>query len=239
MPLTRLDCLLANLGYCFRSRTREYLKSEEVCLEGRRLLDPSVRVDRDLLMVAGEKLDPPALYILLHKPLDYICSHKEHGSLVYDLIPPRWTGRKPQITSVGRLDKDTTGLLLLSDDGALVHRLTNPKHHVPRVYRAVLAKPLEGNEAAMFASGTLMLPEDRKPLLPAEMETIAPREARLVLREGRYHQVRRMFEAMNNEVVQLHRESFGPLTLAGVAPGQWRLLNEAEVEGLQGGTDHL
>ncbi|MGA2499561.1 MAG: 16S rRNA pseudouridine(516) synthase [Tepidisphaeraceae bacterium] len=232
MGLTRLDCLLANLGYCFRSRTREFLKSEQVCLEGRRLLDPSARVDRDHVTVAGETLDPPALYILLHKPLGYICSHKEHGSLVYDLIPPRWTGRKPRITSVGRLDKDTTGLLLLSDDGVLVHRLTNPKHHVPRVYRAVLAKPLAGNEAAVFASGTLMLPEDRKPLQPAEMQALSPREARLTLREGRYHQVRRMFEAMDNAVTELHRESFGPLTLAGLAPGEWRLLNAAEVEGL-------
>ena len=233
MALTRLDCLLANLGYCFRSRTRGFLKSEEVCQEGQRLLDPSVRVDRDRVTVAGEKLDPPALYILLHKPLGYICSHKEHGSLVYELIPGRWTGRKPQITSVGRLDKDTTGLLLLSDDGILVHRLTNPRHHVPRVYRAVLEKPLAGNEAEVFASGTLMLPEDRKPLLPAEMQALGSREARLILHEGRYHQVRRMFEAMNNVVTELHRESFGPLTLAGLASGEWRLLNEAEVQSLR------
>ncbi|MFI5378835.1 MAG: pseudouridine synthase [Tepidisphaerales bacterium] len=229
MRLTRLDCLLANLGYCFRSRTREFLNSVEVCLDGQRLLDPSAKVDRDRVSVDGGRLDPPQLYILLHKPLGYICSHKEHGSLVYELIPARWTGRKPQVTSVGRLDKDTTGVLLLSDDGILVHRLTNPRHHVPRVYRAVLARPLAGHEAGVFASGTLMLAEDDRPLLPAEMQALGPREARLVLREGRYHQVRRMFEAMDNAVTELHRESFGPLTLAGLAPGEWRLLSAAEV----------
>ncbi len=232
MQTIRLDCLLANLGYCFRSRAREFLKAADVRFDGKRMLDASAKVVRDRVTVDGGKLDPESLHILLHKPVGYICSHKEHGALVYELIPARWTARKPQITSVGRLDKDTAGLLLLTDDGPLVHRLTNPKHHVPRTYRAVLEKPLAGHEAGVFASGTLILSDDDKPLLPAEMQSLGPREVRLVLREGRYHQVRRMFQAMGNTVTQLHRESFGPLTLDGLAPGHWRLLDGAEVESL-------
>jgi 16S rRNA pseudouridine516 synthase len=236
MTMTRLDCLLANRGYCFRSRTREFLRQCEVAVAGQRLLDPSRRVDESAVTVDGQPVDPPRLWILLHKPLNTICSHSDAGPLIYALLPPRWLARKPQITSVGRLDRDTTGLLLLSDDGELVHRLTSPRQHVPRVYVAKLEKPLAGQEAALFASGTLILPEDDKPLLPATLEAIDAHTARLTLYEGRYHQVKRMFEAVGNSVTALHRESFGPLSLADLPAGQWRLLQPREVDQLRSGS---
>jgi 16S rRNA pseudouridine516 synthase len=122
------------------------------------------------------------------------------------------------------LDKETTGLLLLTDLPDVVHRLTSPRHKVPKVYRAVLDRVVPGEAAERFAAGALMLPGEEHPCAPAALEVLGPREARLTLTEGRYHQVRRMFAVLDATVVALHRESFGSLTLEGLAPGQWREL---------------
>lgn len=189
------------------------------------------RLPHDAVRVDGTPLDPaPGLLVALHKPVGVTCSTKDPGKLVYDLLPSRWKAREPIVSTVGRLDKDTSGLLLLTDDGQLLHRLTSPKHHQPKLYRAALAEDLRGTEAALFAAGTLMLEGETKPLLPAALEAMGPREARLTLHEGRYHQVRRMFAATGNAVVTLHREAIGGLALdaLGLAPGEWRLLGPAE-----------
>ena len=195
---------------------------------GHRLPHASIRFD-------GEALDaPPGLLAVLHKPVGVTCSTKDPGRLVYDLLPPRWKARDPIVSPVGRLDKDTSGLLLFTDDGQLLHRLTSPKHHQPKVYRVTLAEDLRGTEAALFAAGTLLLEGEHKPLLPADFEMLGPREARLTLHEGRYHQVRRMFAATGNAVITLHREAIGGLALEalGLAEGEWRMLDDAQRERL-------
>jgi 16S rRNA pseudouridine516 synthase len=154
-----------------------------------------------------------------------VCSHDDgEGRLVYDLLPERWRRRDPKISTVGRLDKDTSGLLLLTDDGALLHRLTSPKHKVPKIYEATLDRPLRGDEAEIFASGTLILNGEKTPCLPAKLEVIDPTHARLEIIEGRYHQVRRMFAAVGNHVTALHRSTFGDLTLEDLEAGEYRLL---------------
>ena len=131
---------------------------------------------------------------------------------------------------MGRLDKQTSGLLLLTDDGDLLHRIISPKRHVAKVYRATLARPLQGHEAALFASGDLLLEGEDKPLSPALLEPISETEARLTVTEGRYHQVRRMFAAVGNHVEALHRERVGALSLPDdLAPGQWRLMTPDEI----------
>jgi 16S rRNA pseudouridine516 synthase len=132
------------------------------------------------------------------------------------------------LSTVGRLDRETSGLLLLTDDGALLHRIISPKSEIPKVYEATLARPLRGDEAALFASGTLMLESEQKPLLPAELETLAPQCVRLTLHEGRYHQVRRMFAAVGNHVDALHRPQVGGLSLGALAEGEWRILDDAD-----------
>jgi 16S rRNA pseudouridine516 synthase len=163
--------------------------------------------------------------LLFHKPAGLVCSHEaREGPSVYDGLPERWRRRNPPVTSVGRLDKETTGLLLMTDLPDVVHRLTSPRHKVPKVYRAVLDRVVPGEAAERFAAGTLMLPGEEHPCAPAALEVLGPREARLTLTEGRYHQVRRMFAVLDATVVALHRESFGALTLEGLAPGQWREL---------------
>jgi len=191
-------------------------------------LKSDTKVAHDEILYEGEPLDPPeGMVILMHKPAGLVCSHDEgEGRLVYDLLPERWRLRDPKISTVGRLDKDTSGLLLLTDDGALLHRLTSPKHKVPKVYEATLDRPLKGDEGAIFASGTLMLNGEKTPCLPAKLEVIDPTHVRLEIVEGRYHQVRRMFAAVENHVTALHRSSFGDLKLEDLKAGEYRLIDK-------------
>ncbi|HTE42019.1 MAG TPA: pseudouridine synthase, partial [Steroidobacteraceae bacterium] len=129
---------------------------------------------------------------------------------------------------VGRLDRDTTGLLLMTDDGALLHRIVHPKSKLDKVYEATLARDLRGDEVAVFASGKLKLESEPTPLAPARMEVVSPRDAKLTLTEGRYHQARRMFAAVGNHVEALHRSRVGGLELDDLPSGQWRVLNESD-----------
>lgn len=229
----RLVRLIANLGYGSQKDVRSLLRAGRVTRADGTPLAEDDRVAHADIRVDGEVLDPPpGLVVMLHKPEGYTCSTSDPGRIVYELLPPRFMRRNPVLAPVGRLDRDTTGLLLLTDDGALLHRLTAPRHHVPKVYEAVLARPLDGSEAALFASGTLMLRSEKTPLAPATLEPLGPNRARLTLREGRYHQVKRMFAATGNHVESLHRAGLGPLTLGDLEPGRWRVLDAAEIAAL-------
>ncbi|MCM2336332.1 MAG: pseudouridine synthase, partial [Pseudomonas sp.] len=172
--------------------------------------------------------------LMLHKPTGYTCSTKDPGRVIYDLLPPRYRLRSPLLSPVGRLDRDTSGLLLMTDDGQLLHRIVSPKSHLPKVYEATLASDLRGDEAAVFASGTLLLESEQTPLAPAALDVLGPRRARLTLTEGRYHQVRRMFAAVGNHVEALHRSRIGGLALDELPAGQWRALDAADLQRLFG-----
>ena len=232
----RLDRLLANLGYGSRNEVQQLVRHGAVVLDGVPADDASKRIPvtpdlSERLLVNGEPLDPvPGFALMLHKPLGVTCSHKEAGPLIYDSLPQRWRRRDPMISTVGRLDKETSGLLLMTDDGALLHRIISPKANVAKYYVATLARPLQGNEATLFASGTLILEGEDKPLAPAMMETLSPTSARLTITEGRYHQVRRMFAATGNHVAALHRERIGALSLpVDLESGQYRVMTSADV----------
>ena len=234
-PTTRLDRLLANLGYGSRREVQQLVRSGGVELDGAVLEDAGQRLELspDLsarMRVEGRSLDPPPpLILILHKPLGVVCSHKEPGRSVYDLLPPRWRRRDPALSSVGRLDLDTSGLLLLTDDGDFLHRIISPKAHVAKRYLATLDRPMQGHEQGLFQSGTLMLDGETTPLRPALLEVVSSTQARLTLTEGRYHQVRRMFAAAGNHVVALHRDRMGDLELpADLEPGSHRPLTPAE-----------
>ena len=238
-PTARVDKLLGSMGYGSRSEIARLGKVGGIVLDGVDLTDVSKRiaVTADLpgrMQIDGRPLDPPTgLVLILNKPLGMTCSHKEDGALVYDVLPERWRRRDPAISTIGRLDKETSGLLLLTDDGDLLHRVISPKRHVAKVYRATLARPLAGTEAALFEAGGLVLEGEDKPLAPAHLEVISPTEARLSVTEGRYHMVRRMFAAAGNHVEALHRERMGQLALpADLAPGEWRLATQAEIDSL-------
>lgn len=183
-------------------------------------------VDPGDVRVDGAALDHPSgLLLFLHKPLGLVCTHNENeGPNIYSLFPPRWQRRNPPLTSIGRLDKDTSGLLLVTDQSELVHRLTSPKKKVPKVYRVTVNRIPSAELIPLFASGTLLLTGEKIPCAPAELKIVSSHESLLTLTEGRYHQVRRMFAACGVTVVALHRESFGLLSLGELQPGEWREL---------------
>ncbi|WP_411849761.1 pseudouridine synthase [Stenotrophomonas sp. LGBM10] len=229
----KLVKLLANLGYGSRKQVQGMFRAGLITDADGEVLYADDAVAHEAIRVEGEPLDPPqGLTVLLHKPRGYTCSTKDTGRLIYDLLPPRFRERAPVLSSVGRLDRDTSGMLLMTDDGALLHRIVSPKSRLDKAYEVTLAEDLRGDEVTRFASGTLLLESDDKPLLPAELHVQSPRQAQLVLHEGRYHQVRRMFAAVGNHVDALHRSRIGGLALGDLAEGQWRMLDATDLETL-------
>lgn len=236
IPTARIDKLLSSLGYGSRSDVPLMAKMGRIFLDGKPVRDVSQRLQLtdDLssrLSIDRQPLDPlMGVVILMHKPVGVTCSHKESGALVYDLLPDRWGQRTPALSSVGRLDKDTSGLLLITDDGPLLHRIISPKRHIKKTYLATLDRPLNGTEIDIFASGTMMLNGETKPLAPAELKIVSSHQALLTITEGRYHQVRRMFAATGNHVTQLHRTTLGGLALPDtLAPGEWTVLSPGDI----------
>lgn len=228
----RLDRLLSSLGYASRSEIKALLRDGRITINGDIAKKADIKVLHEEVEFDGEPLDPPTgMLILMHKPVGFICSHDEgEGKLVYDLLPQRWRLRDPKLSTIGRLDKDTSGLLLLTDDGQLLHRLTSPRHHVPKVYEATLDRPLNGDEAEIFASGALMLNGEKTPCLPAKLTIIDEKHTALEITEGRYHQVRRMFAAVGNHVTVLHRSHFGDLTLGDLKSGEYQIIKNLFVK---------
>ena len=227
----KLVKLLANLGYGSRKEVQAMIRSGVVTDDTGLVLGKGDIPPHDRIRVRGEALDPPSpLVLVLNKPDGFTCSYDDPGDTIYDLLPPRYARRNPGLNSVGRLDKDTTGLLLLTDDGKLLHRIIHPKSSCLKVYHAILDRPIEGHEKALFASGELMLNGENKPLLPAPLEVLGDREALVTLHEGRYHQVRRMFAAAGKHVLPVKRISIGSFGLPeDLEEGEWRPLTAEEL----------
>ena len=229
----KLVKLISNLGYGSRKEVTRMFREGRITDATGEVLYADDQVEHSAIRVDEEALDPPAgLTLLLHKPVGYTCSTKDHGRLVYDLLPPRYRLRSPLLSSVGRLDRETSGALLFTDDGALLHRIVSPKANLAKVYEAHLASDLRGDEAERFARGDLMLENETAPLAPATLRTLGPRHAELTLTEGRYHQVRRMFAAVGNHVEALHRPRIGGLGLDILAEGEWRVLSASDLDRL-------
>ncbi|MEI7908294.1 MAG: 16S rRNA pseudouridine(516) synthase [Verrucomicrobiota bacterium] len=226
----KLIKLLANLGYGSRKEVQRLIRAGALSDDQGNVLGEGECPPHAAIRFRGAPLDPPfPLLVMLNKPDGYTCSADDPGATVYDLLPARFALRNPVLSPVGRLDKDTTGLLLLTDDGQLLHKIIHPKSSCLKIYHAELDRPLEGHEAALFGSGELALKSDSKPLLPARLEVLGEREALVTLHEGRYHQVRRMFAAAGNHVLALRRVAIGGLRLpADLAEGEWRELTPDE-----------
>ncbi|MFG6666624.1 pseudouridine synthase [Halomonas sp. HNIBRBA4712] len=230
----RLDRFLSETTELTRSLAKRALKNGEVTLNGEPVKQAALHVDteQDQVHLNGERLALVGLrYVMLHKPTEVECTARRGlYPRAIDLVDLPHADR---LQPVGRLDVDTTGLLLLTDDGQWLHRITSPKHRCAKVYLAELAEPLEGAHAeraiAQFEEG-ILLEDDDTPTAPATLELLAPTRARLTITEGRYHQVKRMFGALGNRVVSLHRHSIGPIALPDtLAPGEWRELTPEEI----------
>ncbi|MFT3992089.1 MAG: pseudouridine synthase [Luteolibacter sp.] len=232
----KLVKLLANLGYGSRREVQRFIRAGAVTDVSGKVLSENEAPPHDRILFRGEPLDPPSPFtIIVNKPDGYTCSTEDPDDTVYDLLPARFACRNPGLNPIGRLDKDTTGLLLMTDDGKLLHKIIHPKSNCLKAYQVVLDRPLEGHEAELFASGTLMLNSETRPLLPAQLEVTGEKEARITLHEGRYHQVRRMFAAAGNHVLELKRISIGGLKLPDdLEEGDWRVLTSEELEAVFG-----
>ena len=221
--MRRIDQILASLGYGSRREVRGWMEVGRVTMGEVAVRDPGAKAEPGDLRIDGEPADhPDELLLMLNKPAGRVCSHDPaEGPSVYGLLPERWRRRNPPVTSVGRLDKDTTGLLLLTDCSPLVHRLTSPKHKVPKVYRVQIDRDIPAGIEEVFSGGQLRLPDEETPCAPAILRRIGNREAEVTVTEGRYHQIKRMFACQGCSVVELHRTGFGSLKLEGIAPGKW------------------
>ena len=220
---------LANLGYGTRREVLNMFALGAITDVNGNVLASDAVFSHAHVRVDGQPLDPPpGSALLFNKPVGYVCSTKEASQLIYELLPSRFRDRSPIMAPVGRLDRDSSGLLLLTDDGQLNHRVTSPRTHLPKVYEAQLASELRGDEAERFASGTMLLEGETEPLKPVVLEQLGDRAARLTLTEGRYHQVRRMFAAVGNHVDTLHRTAIGNLELGDLPMGTWRELTDSE-----------
>lgn len=225
----KLARYLANLGYGSRREVEWLLEQRRVRHADGRVLTATGMAPHADILVDGEPLDPPPGSVLaFHKPVGYVTSTKDTAPLIYELLPPRFRFRTPVMAAVGRLDRDTSGLLLLTDDGAFNHRVTSPRHHVAKRYDVTLASALRGDEASLLASGTLMLQSEEEPLAPAHTIVIDATHVQVIVTEGRYHQVRRMFAALGNHVLSLHRSAIGALEIGSLPVGSWRVLTEQE-----------
>ncbi len=232
----RLDRILSNLGYGTRKEMAMAVKNDWVEIDGVVVNDPSLSIDlsmisADRVTLDGKPLDPLQPFtIMLHKPIGYTCSKQDASSIIYDLLPEQFARRKPLLSPVGRLDKYSSGQLLLTDDGGFLHRVTHPKTHAPKHYKVVLRDDLKGNEADLFSSGEFRIKGEEKPLKPAEWTPEGDKSGDMVLHEGRFHQIRLMFDKLGNEVVSLHRYQTGDLEIGDLKEGEWRVLSESEVD---------
>ena len=224
--MRRLDQLLSSLGYCSRREAEKVVKEGRVCIAGVPATRADQRANPREVSLDGKPLEAPeGLLALLHKPTGYVCTHADgEGPTIYELLPAQWLSRNPPVTSVGRLDKDTSGVLLITDIGPLVQRYTSPRAEVEKVYEVTVDRDLDTSLIETFASGTVMLRGENKPCLPAKLEITGTRTASLTISEGRYHQVRRMFASQGWHVEALHRSRFGEHQLGDLAAGEWRLI---------------
>lgn len=232
--------LIANLGYGSRREVLALFADGRITDAMGEVLYGDDRLPASGVLIDGQVLDPlPGVVIALNKPCGYTCSTRDPSRLVFDLLPARFRLRSPALSTVGRLDRDTSGLLLLTDDGQLLHRIISPRAQVSKTYEATLAEDLRGDEAELFASGSLMLESETTPLAPARLITLGPRHVQLVVSEGRYHQVRRMFAATGNAVTRLQRIAIGDLRLAelDLPEGEWRVLEAAALARVFGARD--
>lgn len=272
----RLDKMLGNLGYGTRSGIKILVKQGAVTVNGQRAKDPGMQINphADTVALDGETIAyRDTVYVMLHKPAGVVSATEDNRDrTVLDLLDSDVTVLSP--FPVGRLDKDTEGLLLLTNDGKLAHELLSPKKHVPKTYRALVAGDVGASDAEAFEQGVTL--DDGYVTMPAQLQVLAAasnasealgastsdsdsssEELRaaaqlarrnltpdytehslswieLTIHEGKFHQVKRMFEAVGKKVLYLRRVSMGPLTLdAALEPGQWRELSEQEVDSLR------
>ena len=233
--MMRLDKFLCEMGVGTRSEVKAYLKKGQVTVNGEITKKPEVKIDenKDTICFQGLPLVYEAVqYFLLNKPAGCVTATRDNLSeTVMSFLPDN---RRDDLFPVGRLDKDTEGLLLITNDGQLAHELLSPRKHVDKTYFAVIAGTIREEHKQLFLDGLDIGDEDLT--MPAKLEILKSGEVseiELTIQEGRFHQVKRMFEAIGTKVTYLKRISMGPLVLGDLQPGEVRILTDSELEALR------
>jgi len=235
-----IERILHNQGFGSRKLCRIMIINEEVTVNGELCDDPSAEFELEDLRytVKGEPWDyHDNSYLMMHKPSNYECSHKtQHHPTIYSLLPYPLVERGVQC--IGRLDEDTTGLILISDDGQFIHRMSSPKHKVPKVYEVTCKHPVSDEQIAHILKG-VQLVDENAPIAALECKKITDNIIHMTLAEGKYHQVKRMVAAISNRVEALKRIQIGELTLPDdLAVGKWRWLNQSDMRKLERASSH-
>ncbi len=233
--MMRLDKFLCEVGVGTRSEVKAYLKKGQVTVNGEVIKKPEVKIDenKDAICFQGQPLVYEAVqYFLLNKPAGCVTATRDNLSeTVMSFLPDN---RRDDLFPVGRLDKDTEGLLLITNDGQLAHELLSPRKHVDKTYFAVIDGEVREEHKQLFLEGLDIGDEDLT--MPAKLEILKSGEVseiKLTIQEGRFHQVKRMFEAIDTRVTYLKRISMGPLILGDLQPGEVRILTDSELESLR------
>ncbi len=225
----RLDKLISNSTSFTRSQAKFAIRGGKVKIDGVVAKNAAQQVTEEsnveYMGVAVNKAQPR--YIMFNKPIGVVCANKDkdHATVFDSLFLPR----QDTLHVAGRLDLDTTGLVLITDDGQWLHRITSPKHNHKKMYLVELDSPITENQIRILNDG-VQLKKEKKRSLPAEIEVIEDQKIRMTISEGKYHQVKRMLAAVGNHVVTLHREKIAHIELdESLAEGQWRELTETEI----------
>jgi len=229
MPAMRLQKFLSAAGVCSRRKGEEFIKAGRISVNGEVIVELGTKIDpdQDRVEVDGKAIKPSntLVYIALNKPKDYVTSCSHPGQkVVVDLVDI-----SERIYPVGRLDKDSTGLLLLTNDGRIHHRLSHPSFDHEKEYDVTVARPIPDGALKKMSDGLPLMGTKTR---PARITRISPRRFRMVLQEGKNRQIRRMVRKVGNEVTRLQRKRFANVKLGNLPPGKWRYLKESEKKSL-------
>jgi len=225
----RLDRLLVNLGYGVRPEVRLFIKNGFVKYKDESIRDFTVKLNPKYITFNGKPLERyNGLYILMHKPSGYISSHDYENS-IYHLLPPQWLDRRPKVNCVGRLDKDSSGLILLTDNGQFLHNIISPRKKIKKIYRITTKEPMSKEMIDRLSAGTIHLKGEKNPCLPVNVDSIDDLNVNVTLYEGKYHQLKRMFGSIGNKIVKLERIQIGEFLLDDLKSGEWRDLTDNEI----------
>ena len=225
----RLDKFLSNYSGLSRKEAKQAIKAGDVLVSDQTVTDPQFKIDSQVeIRLNGMRIKPQGpRYYMLHKPAGFVCANSDS---VHPTVMSLFEDEDTETLHVaGRLDLDTTGLVLITDDGQWSHRITSPKHKLPKRYRVQLHQPISEQDKIRIEQGVLLKDENKR-TRPAELIVQHPQQVELVIREGKYHQVKRMFAAIGNHVTELHRARIGEIELdAALLPGEYRPLTEQEI----------